>query len=81
MAYYSPPIDILQVILSHNLTIPTIIDRLLEGGCHDLRDDLLKNASNVLNALYCHQPDTIFSWAFDVRASDGSDGSEGPRTD
>ncbi len=66
MENFNSPTDILNVLLSHNLTIPTIINHLLDGGHHKLRDDLLKNTTAILGALYRHQPDTVFSWAFDL---------------
>lgn len=66
MSSYNPPTDIRHIILSHNLTIPTIINGLLEGGHHELRDNLIGNIPTVLDAFYRHQPDLVFHWAFEL---------------
>lgn len=66
MSHYSPLVEVLHTIQSHNLTIPVVITNLLRGKPHDLREDLVLNMSVILKAFYEHQPDTVFSWAFEL---------------
>lgn len=66
MSHYTPLAEVLHIIQSHNLTIPVIIKSLLLGGHHVLQEDLIRNTAVVLEVLYEHQPDLVFSWGFEL---------------